>query len=134
MITLRRETDYAIHMLVYLKNSKFDFVSLKTLATATGISFLFLQKIARKLRRSGLIKASKGVSGGYGLNKDPKKITLKMIIEATEGTTDMLPCLCKPARITTCANSDSRCSLSKKLAKTNYKIGQVLKSVKLSDL
>jgi len=134
MITLRRETDYAIHMLVYLKNSKLDFVSLKTLAVATGISFLFLQKIARKLRQAGLINAGKGVSGGYGLNLDPKKITLKMIIEATEGTTDMLPCLCKSTRFRNCANSDIRCSLSKKLAKTNLKIGQILKSVKLSDL
>lgn len=134
MITLRRETDYAIHMLIYLKNSKLDFVSLKTLSIATGISFLFLQKIARKLRQSGLINAGKGVSGGYGLNKDPKKITLKMIIEATEGATNMLPCLCKPTKIRNCANSDARCSLSKKLAKTNSKINQILKNVKLSDL
>jgi Rrf2 family protein len=134
MITLRRETDYAIHMLVYLKNSKLDFVSLKTLSVATGISFLFLQKIARKLKQAGLIKAGQGVNGGYGLNKNPKKITLEIIIRVMEGGTDMLPCMCKQTKIRTCANSALRCSLSKKLSKTNNKINQILKNVKLSDL
>ena len=133
MLTMRRETDYAIHMLKYLEKNKTGFISLRELSEQTGISFLFLQKIARKLRMNRLIKAGAGVAGGYCLNKPAKQISLKMIIEATEGASAILPCLCERTK-TRCKGSNKKCALRFKLTKMNKKISDILDKTKLTDM
>ncbi|MCX6782146.1 MAG: Rrf2 family transcriptional regulator [Candidatus Magasanikbacteria bacterium] len=133
MLTMRKETDYAIHMLKYLAKQKAGFISLRELASDTDISFLFLQKIARKLRMSRLIKAGAGVSGGYSLNIPAKRISLKMIIETIEGNSAILPCLCVK-NTSTCKGSNKKCILKAKLTKMNKKIGDILDKTKLTDL
>lgn len=130
---MRRETDYAIHMLKYLAKQKDGYISLRELAGDIDISFLFLQKIARKLRISRMIKAGAGVSGGYCLNIPAKRISLKMIIEAIEGDSAILPCLCvKSAK--KCRGSNKKCVLKAKLAKMNKKISDIFDKTKLTDL
>lgn len=130
---MRRETDYAIHLLKVLEKNKGGFISLRELADETGISFLFLQKIARKLRISRLIKAGAGVTGGYRLNKTAKQITLKMIIEATEGPSGILPCLCDKSKAH-CKGAGKKCLLRNNLTKMNKKIVDILDKTKLSDM
>lgn len=130
---MRRETDYAIHMLKFLHKHNVGFVSLRELADETGISFLFLQKIARKLRIKRLIKAGAGVSGGYCLNKPANQISLKMVIDAIEGSTAILPCLCeKPSP--KCKGKDKKCFLRLKLTKMNKQITNILGKTKLTDM
>jgi Rrf2 family protein len=133
MLTLRRETDYAIHLLKHLTQTKGDFVSLRILAEATGISFLFLQKIARKLRQARLIKAGTGMSGGYCLNIPPDKITLKKIIEATEGPGSVFPCLCNKNAVK-CPGRDKKCPLKTRLGKINKQIDDIFIKTKLKNL
>ena len=133
MLTLRRETDYAIHLLKHLTKTRGDFVSLRILADATGISFLFLQKIARKLRQARLIKAGTGMSGGYCLNIAPDKITLKKIIEAIEGAGSVFPCLCDK-RAAKCPGKDKKCRLKNRLSKMNRQIDDIFNKTKLTNL
>jgi Rrf2 family protein len=133
MITLRRETDYAIHLLKELAKVKHGFLSLRDVADNTGISFLFLQKIARKLRAARLIKAGQGVSGGYCLNIPASKITLKAIIEATEKDSAILPCLC--AKNNVCpSNKMKQCLLKNNLGKMNKKIEVIFKNMTLNKI
>ncbi len=118
MFSIRRETNYAITLLKALDKSKAGMVlSLNEVSKNTKISFLFLQKIARKLRLSGLIEAHQGVEGGYRLKVDSKKISLKKIIEATEGKCCVLPG-----------------ENEKKLIKINKKIVKILDQTKLSQI
>lgn len=133
MLTLRRETDYAIHLLKYLAKRKNQVVSLKELSAGTGISFLFLQKIARKLRIAKLISAEKGVIGGYELNEPANKITLKKIIIAVEGSHHILPCYCENKKVK-CVGSDKKCHIKDKMVKLNKKISDTFEKTKLSDL
>lgn len=133
MIHLRRETDYAIHLLKKLTAAKGGYLSLQEVSSSTGISFHFLQKIARKLRMAKLIKGEKGAIGGYCLNIDPEKINLKMIINATEGSSAILPCY-NVNKCTKCVKIENKCFLKKKLAKINDKILSVFESVKLKNL
>ncbi|MDD2757844.1 MAG: Rrf2 family transcriptional regulator [Patescibacteria group bacterium] len=133
MLTLRRETDYAIHMLKHLAKNKVGYVSLRELAEDTGISFLFLQKIARKMRQARLIKAGAGVSGGYCLNIPAERVTLKKIIVAVEGSAAILPCMCanKSAH---CKGKGEKCALKQKLAKVNKQIDSLFDKMKLTDM
>ena len=133
MLSIRRETDYAIKLLKALDKSKGDKVlSLNEVSKDTKISFLFLQKIARKLRLSGIIEAHQGVEGGYRLKIDSKKISLKKIIESTEGKCCILAC--DNEKKSDCCPVDANPAIQKKLIKINKKIVKILDKTKLSQI
>jgi Rrf2 family protein len=133
MLSLRRETDYAIQMLKVLAKNKSGYISLNELSGMTGISYLFMQKIARKLRQARLIKAGKGVSGGYCLNIPASNITLKKIIEATEGSANILPCFCG-GKTVKCLGQTRKCALKGKISKINKSMDTLFSKTHLSDL
>ncbi len=130
MLSLRRETDYAIQLLRVLAMSKSE-VSLKEVSDKIDVSFLFLQKIARKLRQGGIIRAEQGVNGGYELLIAPRRLSLLKILSVTEGNCLLLPCLGKPSF--TCAKS-GQCCLKNKVSKLNKELLKMLEKIKLADL
>lgn len=133
MFTLRRETDYALQMLKVLGKSKGQVMSLNEIAKKTNVSFLFLQKIARKLRLAKIIKAHQGVAGGYQLTIDPKKITLRKVVEVMEGKCCILSCLDESKKIECCSQAKN-CELKTKMGKLNKRIVKILDEVKLTDI
>ncbi|OGH88153.1 MAG: hypothetical protein A3J93_00215 [Candidatus Magasanikbacteria bacterium RIFOXYC2_FULL_42_28] len=128
MFSLRRETDYALRLLKTLSTAPKGRASLMTVSNQTGISFLFLQKIARKLRIAGLIKSTKGVSGGYELKIKPNKLSLKNIISVVEGGCALWSC-CEGGG--GCAQE--KCGIRKRAKTVNKKVLKFLTDVKLSD-
>jgi len=133
MLTIRRETDYALQMLKVLSKAKGQVMSLNEVAKKTKVSFLFLQKIARKLRIAKIIDAHQGVAGGYQLTLEPKKITLRKVVEAMEGQCCILNCLDETKKIE-CCNPAQNCELKTKMGKLNKKIVKILDDVKLTDI
>jgi len=129
MFSLRKETDYALQLLKLLAKNSRSFVSLKQASDITGLSFLFLQKIARKLRLAGLISAELGVEGGYKLKIPANKITLKRVVSVVEGGCSLWAC-CEKGE----CQRRGKCLIDKKVKKINNKILKVLEDVKLSDL
>ncbi|KKW42548.1 MAG: Transcriptional regulator, Rrf2 family [Candidatus Magasanikbacteria bacterium GW2011_GWA2_56_11] len=95
MIHISRQVDYAWQFLGRLLRTPNSLISLPAYSKESTISPLFMQKIARKLRQAGLIKAAKGPGGGYGLAVPAAQITLKRVLEAMEGPYYPLNCLDK---------------------------------------
>jgi len=127
MLSLRKETDYAIQFLQYLaKNGN---CSLKKFSGKSGISFFFMQKIARKLTRAGIVKAEQGVNGGYGLDLPVKKITLYKILEIMEGGVGLTSCLCGSSCC--CVNSQKKCGARKVIGKLNREILKLAKKIRV---
>jgi Rrf2 family protein len=60
-------------------------VPLEDLAEACDIPRTFLAKILQKLVRGGVVVSSRGRQRGYALAEDPETITLKDVLEITEG-------------------------------------------------
>ena len=79
------ESDYAVRITAQLCQSgrKED---AKKLSEECGVSLRFALKILGKLVAAEIVKSSKGAAGGYMINKKPEEITLKDVIEVTEGT------------------------------------------------
>ncbi len=96
---LTQKIEYGLTLLSTLAKSESS-QSIKKIADKKNISFPFLQKTARALQKAKIIKASRGKYGGYVLNKNPKSITLKEIIEAIEGPIALVPCLKKSCKST----------------------------------
>lgn len=94
MFSLSKQVDYSVQLMLSLAQlAPGKSLSLKSFARERNISFLFLQKIARQLKKSGLIEATKGARGGYFLLKKAKSISLKDVVEAVEGKYSAVSCL-----------------------------------------
>lgn len=82
MIRLRKKTEYAIAMMVFIaKAGKGALVPVAAMKEG-DLPRSYLVKIAKDLLKAKLITAKEGRAGGYSLAKDPDLITLKDISEA----------------------------------------------------
>ena len=83
-----RSAEYAIRSFVYLArvpNGKFTMA--KTVAEKEQIPAHFLAKILQELTRKGLLRSSKGPSGGFALRTPASQIRLLDLVEALDGQT-----------------------------------------------
>ncbi|HYE60284.1 MAG TPA: Rrf2 family transcriptional regulator [Candidatus Kapabacteria bacterium] len=93
MFKMSRQADYALQFLTELARlPDGEFLSIRTFATKSTISFLFLQRIAAALRHAGIVSAVKGAAGGYYLARPIQNITVKDVIEAVDGPFGMVAC------------------------------------------
>jgi len=89
-----KKSQYGLRAMVYLaKNSSpKTLCSIKKISKAEDIPFDFLEKIMGELERAGLVKAQKGVAGGYFLAKPAKKITPGDIVAILEEDMTLVHC------------------------------------------
>lgn len=98
-------------------------IPLKDIAQNQNIPLPFLEQIGIKLRQAGLVKSTRGPSGGYVLSRDKKLISLADIMQAIEGPINVAP------------NTNKDYEVTQKLwQKLNQNIYSVLKSITLEDL
>jgi Rrf2 family cysteine metabolism transcriptional repressor len=68
-------------------------VLVKDISTRQGISKGYLEQLFIPLRSAGLVKSTRGASGGFTLSRSPAEIRLSEIIKATEGSTAPAACV-----------------------------------------
>lgn len=73
-------------------------VSISKIAAEEGISPEFLEQIFFKLKKSGLIRSIRGPKGGFLLDKDPARISIKDILDAVGEPVFPTPCTNKGAK------------------------------------
>lgn len=108
MIKINKEVDYAIQFILALASQPESTMSLRTFSSDKSISFLFMQKIAQKLRKSDIIASRRGANGGYVINRSPKQLTLNDIYEAIEGSYALTTCEGKSQTCKHIANCKAR--------------------------
>ncbi len=131
-MTLNRQTDYALQFLSALARlSPGETLALSTFAKKGRVSFLFMQRIAGKLRAAELVQAGKGRSGGYHLSRPSQKITVLDVARALEGDMAVVPCL--KSGDTSCPHQ-AVCMTRTNFHTINAYIQQYLKTISLYDL
>jgi len=120
--------------MVYLAHSRFKNKTcpLKKISQDEGIPFDFLEKIFSKLGKSKLIKAKKGVQGGYFLAKNPQKIKISQIIKILEGEMAPVFCLIKGKKFL--CPREKNCLAKNFWKKIQKVLISALNSITLSDL
>jgi Rrf2 family transcriptional regulator, cysteine metabolism repressor len=119
--------EYGLRLAVNLAKSYPGIKNLKDISAEEKISLKYLERLAGNLRRADIIKSTQGKNGGYVLSRDPKRIKIGEIIEATEG-----PILVK-CYGTKCLRAH-RCPSSMVWIKLGEQIKKTLYGIKLSDL
>lgn len=82
----------AIYALLAL-NGESEPVSLKRISEFEDISLKYLEQIFSRLKRNSIVVASRGISGGYKLAKEPETITIKDVIYAMDGPIKPVDCI-----------------------------------------
>lgn len=68
-------------------------INLKSISEKYSIPESYLEQLLGKLKKSGYIETIRGKQGGYLLAKEPKDITVGMILRALEGDISSSDCL-----------------------------------------
>lgn len=124
---ISKKSQYGLRAMVYLaKHSSEDKVCpIKEISKKENIPFDYLEKIISELEKAGLVKAKKGVQGGYFLAKEPEKITSGEVVRVLESTVPVSCAGCEMARI---------CSTKNVWNKVQNSLDSTLDSMTLKDL
>jgi len=81
-----RSAEYAIRAFVHLAQADDGkYVMVKNIAEQEAIPSHFLAKILQQLARKGLLRSSKGPTGGFALRVPAAEVRLLDIVEAMDG-------------------------------------------------
>lgn len=82
---LTRQEEIAILFTSELAKRPDTFISLSEISQKHAVSQLFLKKIARMLKKQGLIKSREGLNGGYELGRPADAMSAWDVMEAVSG-------------------------------------------------
>lgn len=104
-------------------------VSLKKISEKYNISVNYLEQLFAKLKKKGYIETVRGPHGGYLLAKEPKEITVGMILRTLEGDITASECLGKEV-----CERESICATRGIFEKIENSINNVIDNITLADM
>ncbi len=107
-------------------------MALADISQAENISQRYLEQLIAKLRQAGLVKATRGVQGGYQLGAPPNSITVGEVLRALEGP--IITAQCASESKQDCCARETVCSSREVWLKVKKAITDVLDSITLADL
>ncbi len=131
MDLVRRNTDYAVRLMVHLaKEYGQGPVSTRVAAKEEGVSYPLACKLMQKLHGSKLIDSCMGPKGGFALGRSPAEITLLEVVEAIQGPISINRCLLSSDA---CGRQED-CPVREKLAPVQENIRGGLGEITFADL
>ena len=126
-----RSTEYAIRAFVNLAQvPEGKYAMVKQIAEQEGIPAHFLAKILQQLARKGLLRSSKGPTGGFSLRTSPKEISLIQLVEALDGLSDYQKCV---SGLSECTD-DAPCGMHDSWKALRSRIMEYLETTTIADL
>lgn len=132
-MTITKKAEYAIITLAAMARGPGDqpgYVSSQLLASQAGVPPNLIAQTVAELRRAGWVEARRGPGGGVRLVQDPRRITLRQVIELVEGPMGLTRCLTGRGL---CDNRDS-CQLRGIWSEAQARMLEVLDRVTVEDL
>ncbi len=130
---LNNKGRYAVMAMADLAvNAKDGPISLAEISVRQNISLAYLEQIFLKLKNSGLVKSSRGATGGYVLEKPASEIKLSNIIYAVDEEVKTLNCKKNSKR--GCNNKSTKCITHNLWDQLDQHINGFFEKVKLQDL
>jgi Rrf2 family protein len=91
---LSQKARYALHALIVLAEHTGDApMQIADVAEEARVPRKFLEQILLDLKKRGIVKSTRGRSGGYLLGKSPKDITFADVIRVMDGPLALAPCV-----------------------------------------
>ncbi|HEY4939955.1 MAG TPA: Rrf2 family transcriptional regulator [Rhizomicrobium sp.] len=127
---LSQKARYALHALIVLaEHTGAAPMQIADVAEEARVPRKFLEQILLEMKKRGIVKSTRGRSGGYLLGKAPKDITFADVIRVMDGPLALAPCVSVTAyhKCEDCVD-ESTCAIRKVLLAARDATAQVLES------
>lgn len=123
---------YALRVMVcFARRGGEEYIPLKEIAEAEGISQKYLESIMTTLSKAGFLDAVHGKGGGYRLNRKPAEYTIGSILKLTEGSLAVASCTTQGAAA--CSRSEC-CQALPMWERLDKMIDDFFEGITLADL
>ena len=123
---------YALRVMVcFARRGGEEYIPLKEIAEAEGISQKYLEAIMSTLSKAGFVDAVHGKGGGYRLNRRPEEYTVGSILKLTEGSLAVASCTTQGAAA--CSRSEC-CQTLPMWERLDKMIDDFFEGITLADL
>src|SRR5437868_14272790 len=134
--------EYGVRVMVELARRGSDgergCVSLAEIADGDGLPLAYLEHLAARLRKAGLVEIRRGAHGGYLPARPAKEITMAEVVEALEGAIAPIECITEGADVhlvcTRDAETDHICPTKLLWTRVRGSVVRTLEETRLSDL
>ena len=130
MLRVSKLADYAVMVVLKFSQNPLHLYSATDLVSLTGLNLPTLRKVLKLLSTNGILKAKRGVEGGYVLVRNPSEISVLDVVEAIDGKLAFTECCEKEFKMC----SVSQCQMSSHWHAINRKIRTMLSTFALEDL
>jgi len=133
------KAEYGIRVMVELARSAGEEpVPLAEIAANDGLPLAYLEHLAARLRKAGLVDSRRGSRGGYLLARPAREITMAEVVEALEGSIAPIECISEaPDGSIVCSRetgADHVCPTKLLWTRVRMSIVQTLRETTLADL
>ena len=123
---------YALRVMVsFAQRGGEEYIPLKEIAEAEGISQKYLESIMTTLSKAGFVDAVHGKGGGYRLNRPPEGYTVGSVLKLAEGGLSAVSCTAQGA--SACARTEC-CQAKPMWDKLDKMIDDFFEGITLADL
>src|SRR5213595_2105228 len=134
--------EYGVRVMVELARREADdpreCVSLSEIADGDELPLAYLEHLAARLRKAGLVESRRGARGGYLLARPADEITMAEVVEALEGSIAPIECItADPDGSIVCARETEpghRCPTKLLWTHVRFSIVRTLQDTTLSEL
>ena len=130
MTLLSRKADYALLILAFLHTQGGG--NAREIAAKFGLSRAFVANILKELGHKGFVTSTRGVKGGYVLQRASATITLAELLEAVEDGFQLT--LCQEHSTETTCEVESVCPVKAPMIEIQRRIMALLRGVTLADI
>lgn len=127
---ISRQEGYALRLALDL--AAHEVSSVNEIAERQRIPPAYLGKIVQSLARAGVLSTTRGARGGTRLARPASQISLRQVIEASNGPIALSRCLAEPEH--DCPTNSARCPVRQVTMRLQRTVTRELESVSLADL
>ncbi len=131
MLRLSKMTDYGVLLMSELAKQPEYVQRAPDLAEVTHIPQPTVRKVMTALIQANLVESTRGVNGGYKLQRSPKDISVRELIHSLEGNVALTDCEVSGAKA--CGQSDV-CGTRTNWLKINQAMRDALQNISLEDM
>jgi Rrf2 family protein len=135
------KAEYGVRVMVELaRRAGEDPVPLAEIAEHDELPLAYLEHLAARLRKAGLVDSRRGSRGGYLLARSPTEITMAEVVEALEGSIAPIECISEGADGSIVCSRESEpghtqiCPTKLLWTRVRFSIVRTLQEMTLADL
>jgi Rrf2 family transcriptional regulator, cysteine metabolism repressor len=96
MMRMSTKGHHAIRIVVFLANSPGRPITKHEIGASENISPGYIQQLMGRLTSAGLVQSHRGKEGGFSLAQPAEEITVRQVLQVTEGPFELSPCVAHP--------------------------------------